>query len=78
MSEEEFKKFIESIGFEYDGYNYIYNGCENCYEIDLYNNCYDFYNGYKWLGLHAYNNLTPFENYFKKKLRSIKLKKILS
>ena len=64
MTREEFKKYIESIGFKK-------------YVIDLYNNYYNFHNGSKWYYDIYYNDLRPLENEFKQELRSIKLKKIL-
>ena len=72
MSLEEFKKIIESIGFEYAHRIQEYKK----YIIKLYNNCYYFYNGSEWFRIDL-NDLTPFNKYFKRELRSIKLKKIL-
>ena len=88
MSFEEFEKYIESIGFKYykkdsNSFRYEYKSHLglNKYRIDIYydiyNGSYDFYNGYKWFGLHAYNDLRHIEKEFKKELRSIKLKGLL-
>ena len=66
MNKEEFKKLIESIGFEPNGYY-------KEYRIDLYNDHYSFYNGYGWNGRYELNDLTP----LKIVSRSYKLKKIL-
>ena len=74
MSTGEFKKFIESIGFKYDGYSYLYKE----YRIDLYPTHYYFFNGSKGSKFLDLNDLKPIEDYFKNELRSIKLKKILS
>ena len=74
MSKEEFKKYIESIGFKYDSYSYLYKN----YQIDLYNNYYNFYNGLNWWWYKDYDDLTDLETIFKKELRSIKLKQLLS
>ena len=81
MSREEFKMFIETIGFEYavsfnnierhDIYNDRYNYKE--YRIELYNNYYEFYNGSEWVYDIDLNDLTP----LKQIERSYKLKKIL-
>ena len=73
MSKEEFKKYIESIGFKYDSYSYLYKN----YQIDLYNNNYNFYNRSGWALNISLNNLKPLQKEFKNELRSIKLKKIL-
>ena len=72
-SKEEFKKITESIGFKDTGYYYRYND----YIIDFYDEHYDFFNGYKWFGLHAYNDLRHIEKEFKREIRSIKLKGLL-
>jgi hypothetical protein len=74
MKQEEFKKYIKSIGFEnYTGGNiYDYKG----FRIDLYNYFYYFYIGSEWSG-HYYTDLDPIYKYFKRELRSIKLKALL-
>ena len=74
MSREEFKNYIESIGFEYDDSIYLYKH----YSIDFYidEKCYHFWNGTEWQ-LYNLNNSTPLDKYFKKELRSNKLKQIL-
>ena len=85
MCEEEFIKFIESIGFEYneqyDIYKYKkYNGVDHLdypiYIIDLYDDHYKFYNGSGCV-TYVLDYLTPLEKEFKKELRSIKLKELL-
>ena len=74
MSREEFKKFIESIGFKYSHYAYY---DYKKYRIDLsFIEEYGFYNGSKWKN-YEYNDLTPLEEYFKNELRSFKIKNIL-
>ena len=75
MNNEEFKKFIESIGFKYNYDSYLYDYKE--FKIDLWYKKYDFYDGYKWIEYIPYNDLRPIEMYFKRELRSIKIKKIL-
>ena len=72
MNIEEFEKFIESIGFKYNVYSYLYKE----YIIDLYEYTYEFYNGSGWVG-YDYNDLSPLEKEFKKELRSVKLKELL-
>ena len=69
MSLEEFKMFIESIGFESKGLYYHYKE----YVIYLYNNYYHFFNGSEWTWDISFNDLTP----LKQIERSYKLKKIL-
>ena len=74
MNKEEFKQFIESIGFKHEGLFYDYKS----YRIDLIPNCYNFWNGSGWLfHIKFTDDLTQFNKYFKKELRSIKLKQIL-
>ncbi len=70
MSEEEFIKYIECIGFEI-----IQNGIYGYKElrIYLYYNYYTFYNGYKWHNRIPYNDLTQ----VLKSTRSHKLKQLL-
>ena len=68
MNREEFKKLIESIGFEYKGFYYIYKE----YRIDLYRNIYGFHNGSKWR-IYDYND----SKQLKKLTRNVKLKQIL-
>ena len=83
MNKEEFKKYIESIGFYYEGFYYVYKKHHGVNHLDskmysiichLYN--YIFYNGGKG-ERYTYNDLKPLEKEFKKELRSIKLKQIL-
>ena len=70
MSREEFKKFIESIGFKYTGHGYyVYKECE----IYLWNDHYDFYNISELIYNIDLNDLTP----LKKMTRCIKLKQLL-
>jgi hypothetical protein len=74
MKQEEFKKYIKSIGFNTIGYNY-YQYKE--FRIDLhYDYFYYFYIGSEWSG-HYYTDLDPIYNNFKNELRSIKLKELL-
>ena len=76
MNREEFKKLIESIGFEYNRLYYFHNYDE--YRIDLYDYHYYFDNGSGWIDYEHYlNDLTPIQEHFKKELRSIKLKGLL-
>ena len=70
MNQEEFIKFILSIGFKHH-YNDIYS--YKSYRIDLDYECYDFYNGSEWDRNIYLNDLTP----LKKIIRSYKLKNIL-
>ena len=70
---EEFEKYIESIGFKQINAYYYYND----HRIKLHYNWYDFYNGSKWFEYYDLNDLRLIENYFKKELRTFKLKKIL-
>ena len=76
MNRDEFIKYIESIGFIYNGRSYSYK----YYIIEVFKYGYDFYpmRG-KYMG-----NITPsfidldiIEFHFKKEIRSIKLKKLL-
>ena len=69
MSTGEFIKFIESIGFEYNGFYFHYKK----YKIDLYYECYDFYDGSEWIYSIVLNDL----RLLRKLDRSYKLKKIL-
>ena len=69
MNVEEFKKFIESIGFKYTGHFYRYKS----YIIGLYPEHYNFENGSEWINRIHYNDLTL----LRKLDRSYKLKKIL-
>ena len=70
MNVEEFKKFIQSIGFEeMIGSYYRYKE----FVIVLYNNEYSFYNASGWIGIYELNDLTP----LKKITRDIKLKQLL-
>ena len=71
MNHEEFRNYIESMGFEYDGYGLYYR--YNQYEIILYFNSFDFINGSEWIRNIDLNDLRP----LKKITRSIKLKKLL-
>ena len=79
MNYDEFKKLIESIGFKsnvFHIYQKDYNGVKS-YSINLYNDCYHFFYGSEWIIDIPLNNLTPIEKYFKRELRSIKLKGLL-
>ena len=73
MSREEFIIFIKSIGFTTSHSIQEYKE----FIIYLRPNYYHFYNGSKWIRNIDYNDLTPFNKYLKRELRSIKLKKIL-
>ena len=75
MTREEFKKYIESIGFKSDTDYGIYSYKE--YRIYLYNNYYHFYNGSEWVFYINFDNLTDLETIFKQELRSFKLKELL-
>ena len=84
MNVEEFKKFIESIGFKYNGHYYVYkeyHGVDHLdyqiYRIDLYEYFYYFYNGSEWFDNIYLNDLRPIQEHLKKELRSIKLKGLL-
>ena len=70
MSEFEFRRYLLSIGFKYDGYGY-YEYKES--RIKLYNNYYHFFNGSGWIYNRDLNDLTPLN----KITRSYKLKNIL-
>ena len=72
-SREEFIIFIESIGFKSIG-RYYYKEFV-IYLYDIYH--YDFFNGSEWIFNIKLNDLRLIENYFKKELRTFKLKKIL-
>ena len=75
MNQNHFIKFIESIGFEKDIFNYKYKE----YDINLYSDFYVLSKIHiKIVNVSYYNDLTLIKNVFKKELRSIKLKKILS
>ena len=78
MSEKEFIRYIASIGFkpgkwvdyyQYKGFRiYLYTN-SNHYSLNSLDAAY--------LGSCDYSDLTPIEKYFKRELRSIKLKKLL-
>ena len=74
MNVEEFKKYIESIGFKLNGHYYVYKE----YRIFLYIDTHTLYIRLHWIYNKDYNDLTQLNEYFKNELRSIKLKKILS
>ena len=70
MNKKEFKQFILSIGFKYNGHGYyVYKE----YKIDLYKYNYSLHNGSEWVYDIDLNHLSP----FKKFTRSIKLKELL-
>ena len=85
MNKNEFKNYIEYIGFKFKFTVYYYgnkeyNGVDyyqwqKC-EIKLYDSNYGFNNGFI-SSEHEYNDLKPLEKEFKKELRSIKLKQLL-
>ena len=72
MKREEFIELIKSIGFKLNYDIYEYKG----FGIDLSDYFYYFYNVSGW-SKYNYNDLTLFEECFKKELRSIKLKQLL-
>ena len=74
MNREEFIKFIESIGFKYEG-NLVY--LYGKYTIGLLSDTYSLYNVYKLIGRSNCNDLILLEKEFKLELRSIKLKQLL-
>ena len=78
MSREEFIKYIRSIGFKYSGKGHkadIYYYKEyKLLTIDYY---YKFKNVSTGMGWYTMDHLVPFETYFKKELRTIKLKALL-
>ena len=73
-SREEFKELIESIGFSHVNMYSFYKG----FKIEFYFHIdeYYFYDGSNWL-FYDYSDLTPINKYFKKELRSFKLKALL-
>ena len=75
MNQEEFKKYIESIGFVKNVRIYYYK--EFKIQIYLFDDEYDFYNGSYWIDDIPYNDLELIEKNFKKELRSFKLKQLL-
>jgi len=84
MCREEFKKYIEEIGFKNstDWTNRGGNSKFESYEykefkIEMLDVIYDFHNGRIWMGYY-YQDMTPFNKYFKKERRNIKLNKILN
>ena len=77
MTRKYILELIKLIGFEEDSNMFEYYFYKE-YAIDFFLNDFSFHfnNGSEW-NIIDFNNLTPFEKYFKKELRSIKLKKIL-
>ena len=74
MSNDEFIKYIESIGFKYNYGLYEYKG----FRIYLFSFYYSFFNDLKKIQMvESYNELRPLENNFKKEIRSFKLKQLL-
>ncbi len=79
VKREQLRSLVKSIGFncvknESDKNYYTYKD----YDIDLYEDFYDFYDGTKWIWDLEYDDLEKFEECFKKELRSIKLKQLLN
>ena len=74
-SKEELIKFIDSIGFLYNSITYEFDYKE--FRIDIWGEHYNFYNSSEWLYGFDLDDLKPIDNYFKKELRTIKLKRIL-
>ena len=79
-----FQKYIESIGFKISKKIFVYNynqiqadSTYNNYKIRIYYNHYTFFSGIIYIGTFILNDLTTFQTYFKKEMRSIKLKQIL-
>ncbi len=68
----EFIKLIESIGFRSNGVLFVYKNF-----IISIGDIYHFWNGFVWILNYQYSDLKPIEKYFKKELRSIKLKQLL-
>ena len=84
MNREEFKMFIESIGFEYtvslsniERYDYKNYIIDLYQDHDVYQYHCDLCNGSIWTYGIKLNDLTLLQNKFKRELRSIKLKKLL-
>ena len=78
--EEDFKKYcnyIILIGFIYDEGIYVCTQGDDRFVIYLYNKSYSFEINSKVIGRYDYNDLIPIQTYFKKELRTIKLKKLL-
>jgi len=77
MNREEFIIFIESLGFEKYNKHYIPMPkvvfTYKKYILDVYNNSYHFYNGYKWCDIYFFTDITPLE----KIIRDNKLKQLL-
>ena len=73
MNNIEFEKFIESIGFKYNGHYYRYKD----YIIFLNSDNYEFNNGSEWVLCIEFYDLTPLKNELKNEFRSLKLKQIL-
>ena len=71
---DDFIKYIKSIGFIHS-HNTVYN-YEN-FTIHIYKIYYDFYDGSHSTLFIQYNDLNLLEKYFKRELRSIKLKELL-
>ncbi len=76
MSEEEFKELIKSIGFEYIPLYHRYEYKEFSIDICL-GNVYNLYTGSGWILIIPLNHLNPLNKYFKREMRSIKLKELL-
>ena len=68
-----FKNYIKSIGFNGAYGGYIYKE----YSLYLHADHYSFFDGIDMITFIDYNDLTILEKFFKKELRSIKLKKLL-
>ena len=76
MNREDFKIFIKCIGFKSDTsvFYYVYKD----YKINLFeDNSYNLFKGSEWIGFEYCNNMEILERYFKKELRSFKLKQLL-
>ncbi len=76
MEREEFIKFIESIGFVQGSFPYVYTYKK--FRIHFqYADGYSLNDGFKWITNILYKDFKIIEKYFKKEIRSIKLKQLL-
>ena len=77
MNLDKFRKLIETIGFEYVTCNdYITMYRYDKFIIYSMNQEYRFCDGDRWVK-YDYDNFEVINKYFKKEIRSIKLKKLL-
>ena len=73
MNRKEFIILINSIGFKIHYGELVYKE----FKIEIRSDYFNFYNGSEWVENISYTDLKPFEEYFKKELRSYKLKALL-